>query len=899
MTDLQTIAESLSTRCKGRAWIVVTAQEDMDTILGRMRQNPGNDVSKIQARFKCKINLSSANVDEVIRLRLLAKNDTGKDILDSLYVAQQNNLKTLFDLPDGAKKYKNYKDREHFVSSYPFIPYQFTLFQSAIQNLSKHDAFTGQYQSVGERSMLEVFQFVAIRIAKKEVGELATFDLMFEGVRDVIKGNTMWGITQSEQLMEDEFTKRLLKVLFLVKYVKEFQATARNLTVLLIDRFESNPQALRKRVEESLNSLEQQTYIKRNEDLYEYLTDKERDIENEIKYTDVDPEGISSQIATLLYTSTLNLNKIRYEVNGQDFAFTKRLDNHTLGREYEIGIHIVTGNDGKESLRYQSLRHEEMVVSLPDDYLFYKENRLYLQTDTYIRQNASNTSSAEERAILTDKSQQNQSRYDWLKRKAADLLGSADMFVMGEEVLSDTSDARLRITYGFQKLIQSLYPNLAMLGEARYEEKDISKHLEAGKGFLDEMFDTLSPAEHEVLSYINSNKLNGIKVTLRSLIEHFEHKPNGWPVAAILCIVARLFGMSKIEAILEKPLHENNFEKTIKNSSYHNNIIILPVADVHPKKIKRLKEVYSHVFHQPAKSNEAKALAGEFSEGIEKKLQEVESLLMRVDMFPFLAELSQPVVQLRKLKNKTYDWYYSNLDTFADELMDLTEDLLDPILTFMKGQQGAIYKQAQTFLNDQKHNLYYLDGDEGQQLQEILDNPSCFRGQQMNIVKNLIEILEDKLERKRKYFKDLYSSELDEMKNKLEGMEEYEKLSEAHKREIWTQFSNIESLLSTSDQIAMIKDQFSQFADAGYPSLVSKTQEWGSLQDPSPSYDPDNEAAADPPTGQVHKAVVPARNLKPQFSKVLLHDEQEVEEYLEALKQALLEELKKGNNIQV
>jgi hypothetical protein len=239
------------------------------------------------------------------------------------------------------------------------------------------------------------------------------------------------------------------------------------------------------------------------------------------------------------------------------------------------------------------------------------------------------------------------------------------------------------------------------------------------------------------------------------------------------------------------------------------------------------------------------------------------------------------------------------LDTFADELMDLTEDLLDPILTFMKGQQGAIYKQAQTFLNDQKHNLYYLDGDEGQQLQEILDNPSCFRGQQMNIVKNLIEILEDKLERKRKYFKDLYSSELDEMKNKLEGMEEYEKLSEAHKREIWTQFSNIESLLSTSDQIAMIKDQFSQFADAGYPSLVSKTQEWGSLQDPSPSYDPDNEAAADPPTGQVHKAVVPARNLKPQFSKVLLHDEQEVEEYLEALKQALLEELKKGNNIQV
>ncbi|MCK9601810.1 MAG: BREX system P-loop protein BrxC, partial [Sphaerochaeta sp.] len=492
MTDLQTIAESLATKCSGRAWIFVTSQQDMDSILGEMPKQAGNDFSKIQGRFKCKVNLSSANVDEVIRLRLLAKNNQGKDLLDSLYVAQQNNLKTLFDLPDGAKKYKNFKDRNHFVSSYPFIPYQFALFQAAMMNLSKHDAFVGQYQSVGERSMLEVFQDVVKRIANEDVGKLATFNLMFEGIREVIKANVRWGVTQSEQQMDDEFTKKVLKILFLVKYVKEFQATPRNLTVLLIERFDQDLVALRKRVEESLNTLEQQTYIKRNEELYEYLTDKERDIEEDIKGQDVDPQSINEQMANMFFTSALNLNKIKYEVNGQDFPFTKRLDNQTFSKEYELGIHILTESQAKESLRAMSLSKDDLVLLIPEDDLFYKENQLYLQTDTYVKQNGSNGRSAEEIAIVADKSHQNLARFDRIKRRASELLGKAQMFVAGDDVLTELSDAKMRISFGFQKLIQKAYPNLEMLGAARYDEKDIPKHLQAGKdtlmnGFLTEM----------------------------------------------------------------------------------------------------------------------------------------------------------------------------------------------------------------------------------------------------------------------------------------------------------------------------------------------------------------------------------------------------------------------------
>lgn len=154
MTNLQTIAESLATKCRGRAWIIVTAQEDMGTVVGEMGKQQGNDFSKIQARFSNRMKLTSADVAEVIQKRLLTKSDEGVRLLTEIYHKQANNFKTLFEFADGAQTYRNFQDREHFIHCYPFIPYQFALFQAAIQNLSQHNAFEGKHSSVGERSML-------------------------------------------------------------------------------------------------------------------------------------------------------------------------------------------------------------------------------------------------------------------------------------------------------------------------------------------------------------------------------------------------------------------------------------------------------------------------------------------------------------------------------------------------------------------------------------------------------------------------------------------------------------------------------------------------------------------------------------------------------------------------
>jgi hypothetical protein len=288
MTNLQTIAESLATKCHGKAWIIVTAQEDMNTVIGEMGRQQGNDFTKIQARFANRMKLTSQDVAEVIQKRLLLKNEDGINLLSEVYHQQANNFKTLFDFADGSQTYRNFKERDHFIHCYPFIPYQFALFQTAIKQLSQHNAFEGKHSSVGERSMLGVFQEVAIRISNQPVGQLATFDLMFEGIRsDPEVGHSKFYLL-AEQHLDNPFAIRLLKTLFLVKYVKSFKATVRNLCVLMLEGFDQDLADLRNRVQESLNLLEQQIYIQRNGELYEFLTDEEKDVEQEIKNTEVE-----------------------------------------------------------------------------------------------------------------------------------------------------------------------------------------------------------------------------------------------------------------------------------------------------------------------------------------------------------------------------------------------------------------------------------------------------------------------------------------------------------------------------------------------------------------------------------------------------------------------------------
>ena len=538
MTNMQTIAESLATRCRGRAWIMVTAQEDMERVVGEMGKQQGNDFSKIQDRFANRMKLTSADVEEVIQERLLKKKEVADGPLSDIYQAQTNNFKTLFDFADGSKTYRNFRDQEHFIQSYPFIPYQFALFQSAIQKLSEHEAFEGKHSSVGERSMLGVFQQVAIQISNHQIGQLATFDLMFEGIRTALKSGIQQAIIQAENHLDNPFALRLLKALFLVKYVQEFKATTRNLCILMLDGFDKDVPALKKQVEGALNLLEQQTCIQRSGAFYSYLTDEEKDVEQEIKNTKVEDAVVAAELVEIVFDHIIKHKKIRCEdppFNRQDYPYARKLDDRMLGREQELAIHVISpfneNVDNEQILQSQSLGRDELLVLMPSDHSLVREILMYKRTEKYIQQSISTYQQVAVKRILRDKGNYNQQRLGKLQQQVSDLLRSAGLFVAGSKLDISAGDAQNRIIEGFQNLVMRTYPYLQMLRGINYVEDDISRLLSrSGDGLFGDDAALLTESERSCLLILNAMKIRVFVQRLKTCWRSLNSNPMAGPM---------------------------------------------------------------------------------------------------------------------------------------------------------------------------------------------------------------------------------------------------------------------------------------------------------------------------------------------------------------------------------
>src|SRR5208282_5881291 len=117
-------------------------------------------------RFFPPLSLSSANVDEVIQSRLLAKLPDVRSELEVEFKQRGDILKSQLTFKNCGMTFRQFKDDEDFVKNYPFAPYQFQLIQKVFESIRKAGA-TGLHLARGERSMLDAFQSAAKTASQK------------------------------------------------------------------------------------------------------------------------------------------------------------------------------------------------------------------------------------------------------------------------------------------------------------------------------------------------------------------------------------------------------------------------------------------------------------------------------------------------------------------------------------------------------------------------------------------------------------------------------------------------------------------------------------------------------------------------------------------------------------
>ena len=220
MLNLQTIVEDLGAQCAGRVWVVVTSQEAIDEIT----TVAGQDFSKIQGRFNTRLSLSSTGAGEVIRRRILSKNEHAHDLLTVEYGKNATVLKNLFTFKGARNDLGGYDGAGSFADAFPFVGYQFKLMQDVINGL-RNQGSSGKHLSA-ERSMLSGFQEVAQALEDRDEHALAPLWMFYNTVQSFLEGYHRRVIDRAAAAARDgagleEYDVAVLKLLFLIKWVSQ------------------------------------------------------------------------------------------------------------------------------------------------------------------------------------------------------------------------------------------------------------------------------------------------------------------------------------------------------------------------------------------------------------------------------------------------------------------------------------------------------------------------------------------------------------------------------------------------------------------------------------------------------------------------------------------------------
>src|SRR5476651_398316 len=366
----------------------------MDTVLGDMSKAKKQDFSKIQGRFFPPLSLSSANVDEVIQSRLLAKLPCVRPELEAVFKQRGDILKSQLTFKNCGMNFRQFKDGEDFVKNYPFAPYQFQLIQKVFESIRKAGA-TGLHLARGERSMLDAFQSAAKTVSNNEVGILVPLYDFYPSIESFLDTSVKKTIDQADTNPSLEpFDIKLLQVLFLIRYVDEMKGNVDNLVTLCLDQIDGDRLALRRHIEESLGRLEKETLISRSGENYFFLTNEERDINKEIKQVDLANGEEAKLQGEIIFDDVLKgQRKHRFSANKMDFEFNRRCDQFPIANQKDgaLLVSVITPladdyevYDKGKAILESGNEGGYVLVRLGNDESLGRELRTYIQTEKYI-----------------------------------------------------------------------------------------------------------------------------------------------------------------------------------------------------------------------------------------------------------------------------------------------------------------------------------------------------------------------------------------------------------------------------------------------------------------------------------------------------------------------------------
>ncbi len=546
LINLQSLVEKIGSECNGKVWVVCTGQEAIDEII-KAREN---EFSRIQARFKTRLSLSSSSAGEVIQKRILLKTNDAKSELQKVYDNNDSVLRNLFTFVDAVGDIKGYNGPEDFAQNFPFVPYQFILLQKVFAEIRKHGN-SGKHLSGGERSMLSGFQEAAQKIENKDEFALAPFYLFYDTVHTFLDSAIRRVIERAERAAADGNGLEVqdvdvLKLLYLIRYVDDVKANIDNIVILMADDIRLDKINMRTQVRESLERLMKQNYIRRVGETYNFLTDEEQDIQREIKNTPVPTADIVGYIAQKIFADIYTTKKYRH--GKYDFPFDQMVDSTVVGGQLTGGmkLRILTmaadANEKNELYLLSAPQDQAVIVLAENSYFESIENAMKIRK--FIKQKNVSQLAKSVQDIIRDQQTEAGKYEETATEELKKAIVEGSFYASSEHLEIKSGDAKSKIDQVLEYLVSNVYSDLELIEKNADSDAEILTILNGSDSIAGMEFNR--GAATKVEKYLEIQKNKNFTTTMSDIQSRYQAVPYGWKELDIAAVVALLIHDQKV-----------------------------------------------------------------------------------------------------------------------------------------------------------------------------------------------------------------------------------------------------------------------------------------------------------------------------------------------------------------
>ncbi|MBU1810879.1 MAG: BREX system P-loop protein BrxC [Candidatus Omnitrophica bacterium] len=690
MLNLQTIVENLGVTCDGRAWVVVTSQEDIDKVLDSTKSSGKFDFSKIQGRFRTRLSLSSSNTDEVIQKRLLEKKEGCHKELAGMYQPKADILKNqLMFTSDTGMTLSSYRDAQDFINAYPFIPYQFKLLQKVFETIRKAGA-TGLHLSRGERSMLDAFQHAVKEAANKDMGILIPLYWFYPSIENFLDTSVKKTINQAKEVLHN-FDVNILQTLFMIRRIEGFKGNIDNLVTLCIESIDEDRFELRTKIEQTLLRLEKESLIARSGENYYFLTNEEQDISREIKNVDLGFGDESRALNKIIFEDIYrDEKKHRYAKTGKDFDVLRMCDLQVFGGRVEKGLtwSVISPFHDEYALYGQARCIGEstndngcIIIKLSDNKRLGEEIKILLQTDKYIARK--NDGNEEVRRILNDRRSENRDRKTKLIELVKSLLTEAEFYINGQEWKDASEDVLTVRVRALDYLIDNTFPKMGYIehpcANPQAEVQSVLRHDDTTQRTFDMNVPENNPrAAKDVREYISLCAMQSKQMVIHEIIERYGLRPFGWNEWETALLLVKLFCLGEIQFVLNGGIVERSRAyEVISRTSNWKKITIRQRKVVDSSNIEEARKLGQQIFGEmgPDKEIQLFEFLKNKCEGLSIKLSQYKTLA-ETGKYPGLDDINE-LLRLASILINSNDSF-----DFIARFLENKEDLTDAANSF-------------------------------------------------------------------------------------------------------------------------------------------------------------------------------------------------------------------------